>query len=170
MTKLTIIFITLSIICKGQLLTNDTINFSNLSVNKTYFLEKVTQKNGSPFYGEVDKNMFLWIVTAASINSDSKTSSLNTCDLNLKTNDTLIYMDWDIESKKGMSTLCRHCNGKINIDQKSNILQIKKCRFEFKTRTPIYMERKFKILKLTKTTFIIKDISLLDLTYKFKIK
>lgn len=150
-------------------MTQDTIDYSVLAFDKYYVLEKITQKNGSPYYASVDKKMIITKVKDLSPKIDMHGGLCGLCELNPKINDTTIYMDWDIESKKLNDAFCRHCVGKITIDQSNNILNIKKCRVDAKM-TPTYIERKYKIIALTKTTLIIKDISSLDLLYKFKLE
>lgn len=171
MTKLTYIFILLKSLCFGQTMLNDTIDYSVLVFDKYYVLEKISQKNGSSYYVSGDKKMIITKVKDLSPILDMHGGYCGLCKLNPKINDTTIYMDWDVESKKLNDAPCHHCVGKMTIDQGNNVLNIKKCRVDAKkTPIPIYIDRKYKIITLTKTTLIIKDISNLDFLYKFKLE
>jgi hypothetical protein len=134
----------------------DTIDYTKMpfTIFNEYTLRKITQFNGQAIYDMNGRQLFF--VTITDTTNIRKYNP--TCFSVPNLGDTSITINWDSNTKE-VHDIPNHLVGNVHLKQSNNILVITTSRIDPKTKKCFEYTKLFKILKLSFSEIILKDVS-----------
>lgn len=134
----------------------DTIDYTNMpfSIFNQYTLRKITQFNGQDIYDLNGRQLFFITITDTTNIKKYNLACFSVPNLG----DTSITINWDSNTKE-VHDLPNHLVGNVHLKRSNNILVVTSSRIDPKTKKCFEYTKLLKILKLSFSEIILKDVS-----------
>jgi hypothetical protein len=150
-----IFFILIFVLNLNAQINVDTIDYSIIKRKQTYKINKITTGKANEIMKLNPYPGFTFFILDTTQVRLYKPLFLGK-KIKINTNDTLLYLEFDLE--RGIELYGKHQWSVMHLNVKSNVMMLDKVNtFNH------YVKRSFKVLKLTSSEMILKDISNLDL-------